>query len=77
MRRTPRPLSDVVEERRLRREQEDRDIEACKAKLAKEHGLERNAKFEQAWKLAWDLGHPEGFAEIELYFDDLAELIRP
>ena len=59
------------------REQETRDIEALKLRLAVRHGLERNAKFDKAWYLAWDYGHADGLKEVEQYFDELAELLKP
>lgn len=59
------------------RVQEARDIEAAKAELATKHGLERNAKFDRAWSIAWDLGHSAGIHEVKNYFHDLADLLKP
>ena len=59
------------------REQEARAIEAAKAELAAVHGLERNAKFDRAWSIAWDLGHSAGIHEVKNYFSDLADLLKP
>ncbi len=58
------------------REQEARLIELSKVRLAARHGLERNAKFDKAWDLAWDYGHADGLKEVEQYFDELAELLK-
>lgn len=54
-----------------------RDIEASKNRLSKECGVERNTKFDKAWMIAWDHGHSSGLDEVELYFRELAELIKP
>ena len=56
--------------------QEAREIELSKARMADKHRLERNEKFEKAWKIAWDEGHSSGLAEVESYFDKLAELLK-
>lgn len=52
-------------------------IEDIKNALARKHGLSRNDKFEKAWNLAWDYGHSSGYDEVQLYFDELAELLKP
>ena len=59
------------------REQESRDIEAAKVELAATHGLERNAKFDRAWSIAWDIGHSAGIHEVKIWFNDLADLLKP
>lgn len=51
-------------------------IEASKEQMAAEHKLERNEKFEIAWKIAWDLGHSAGLNEVENYFSDLVPLLK-
>ena len=56
---------------------EGKSIEHSKENMAKKHGLERNAKFETAWRIAWDYGHSNGLSEVEIYFDELAELLKP
>ena len=53
------------------------EIERTKQELAYNHGLERNAKFDRAWEIAWSLGHASGFSEVRSYFDELADLIKP
>jgi hypothetical protein len=60
-----------------RRQKEAELIEQTKEKLAKEYHLERNAKFERAWDIAWDWGHSNGFTEVECYFAELVDLLRP
>lgn len=64
-------------EQRTWREEMARDIEASKARMAKECGVERDAKFYKAWQIAWDHGHSAGLDEVEMYFRELAELIKP
>lgn len=64
-------------ERQQRREEEAQDIEAAKAEVAEDHGLERNKKFDLAWAIAWDHGHSFGISEVKNYFNELADLIRP
>jgi len=59
------------------RKAESKAIESAKAEMAAEHGLERNAKFDKAWGIAWGHGHSNGIDEVKLYFGELAELIRP
>lgn len=64
------------EARRKHYEEEALKIEETKNRLAAEYSIERNAKFEKAWSLAWDYGHSSGFDEVERYFGDLVELIK-
>ena len=52
------------------------EIEAAKYAVARDHGLERNAKFDKAWDIAWSHGHASGLNEVVMYFDELAELIK-
>lgn len=51
-------------------------IEAMKDRLSKEHSVPRDAKFDKAWKLAWDYGHSGGYHEVEMCFSDFVELIK-
>lgn len=66
-----------VEQRRQWREQEARDIEASKAKMASEYGLERDHKFDIAWDISWSRGHSSGINEVENYFGELVDLLVP
>lgn len=68
---------DQSEAIRLWREQEARDIETAMEELAQEYGLERNAKFNRCWSIAWELGHSSGIDEAKNYFHDLVDLIKP
>ncbi len=68
---------DLITKRQQWREQMERDREESKARMAKEHGLERNNKFELAYSIAWSHGHSSGIQEVEMYFEELAELLKP
>ena len=63
------------EERKAHFAEEDRQIEAAKAELATAYGLERNAKFETAWNIAWEFGHAVSLAEVKYYFGELTPLL--
>lgn len=60
-----------------RKAEEARQVEEVKDRLAKSYGLKRDAKFNRAWDIAWDHGHADGFGEVEMYFDQLVDLIKP
>lgn len=59
------------------RQREEQEIEDAKILLAAEYGLERNAKFDKAWAIAWSLGHSSGIGEVKNYFHELAPLLEP
>lgn len=66
------------EERRQWREQEERDIEASKQRMARETGVPRShPKFERLWDMAWQEGHSNGISEVEQYFREFAQLVVP
>lgn len=65
-----------TEQHRLWREQENAHIAALQTKLSIKHSVPRNAKFDKAWRLAWEYGHSSSFEEVESYFDELVELIK-
>jgi hypothetical protein len=65
------------EERRRYYEEEARLIEESQSRLAQEYDLERNAKFDIAWSIAWQHGHSSGVHEVESYFRDLVPLLKP
>jgi len=66
-----------TEDRRKWREQEAKDIETAKLELLQEYGLERTAKFERAWEIAWNQGHAYGIEPVKEYFRELADLLSP
>lgn len=59
------------------RAEENARIEEAKNRLAKEHGVPRNARFDKAWAIAWEHGHSCDLSEVEGYFNELVELIKP
>jgi hypothetical protein len=69
-------IADALERRRKRIEQQAQQEEKIKARLAAEHRIPRDAKFDKAWGIAWDLGHSSGFSEVEDYFHQIVELIK-
>lgn len=62
--------------REAARAEENARIEESKNRLAAEHGVPRNARFEKAWDIAWVYGHSSGLSEVEIYFSDLVELLK-
>jgi len=78
---TDRIQSEAALERaRKRREwldEQAREAEQIKDRLAAEHGVPRDAKFDKAWSIAWSFGHRSGFSEVRCYFDEIVELIKP
>jgi hypothetical protein len=70
-------LTDALQRRRERIERQAQQEEQVKARLAAEHSIPRDAKFDKAWGIAWDLGHSSGFSEVEDYFHQIVELIKP
>ncbi len=66
-----------AQQRKEYNEREAREIEEAKASLAVEYKIPRDAKFDKAWRLAWEYGHSSGLSEVRLYFSELVELIRP
>lgn len=57
--------------------EEARQVGEVKDRVAKSYGLKRDAKFDRVWAIAWDHGHAYGLAEVESYFSDLVDLIKP
>ena len=49
---------------------------AFKKALFEKHNVTNNDKAELCYRIAYDFGHSSGFSEVELYFDDLVELIK-
>ena len=68
-------------EQRAKREAEkaaeNAEIEEVKAWFADYHKLPRDAKFDLAWRIAWDRGHGSGMEEVKNYFEELIDLIKP
>jgi hypothetical protein len=47
-----------------------------KADLEAEHGLVGHPKADMLWSKAYEHGHSSGFAEVVVYYDDLADLLK-
>lgn len=69
------PLSNT-EMRRFQMAEESRLKDEQKQKLAQDNGLVGNPKLDLLYDKAWEIGHANGFSEVEFWFEDLAELIR-
>lgn len=72
---TPTPETDAKWE--AEKAAQDAEIEEVKAEFAENYNLERNAKFDRAWEIAWEHGHGGGIGEVRNYFIDLIDLITP
>ena len=66
----------TAEERKAYFAEQAREIEAAKAELAAEHDLDRNEKFELAFRIAWDRGHSSGMDDVKNCFHDLVPLLQ-
>ena len=60
-----------------RLQKEIKDRLAHQASLEQKHGLTGHPKADKLYQLAWDFGHSSGYHEIEYYYDDFAELLKP
>lgn len=69
--------AEKAEKARQRWERQAKERQDLKDELAETHGLNKDAKFEKAWIMAWDHGHSEGYDRVREVFEDLAELIKP
>ena len=58
-------------------QEQARQIECAKAEMAAVYNLPRDARFDTAWNIAWDLGHSSGISEVKIYFGDLVPLLKP
>ena len=77
-----RLLSELmIKERRERMERERRELEAkieqSKQGLAEFWEIKRDAKFDRAWRIAWEERHSSGIGAVEDMFGNLVELIKP
>jgi hypothetical protein len=60
---------------RFRKQADERH--AHQAKLEAKHGLTGHPKADKLYALAWDMGHSAGYSEVEIYYDDMADLLKP
>lgn len=58
------------------REEIKKNTTKFKIALFKKHSIEDNPKNDKCFEIAWDLGHSNGLSEIEIFFDELVELIK-
>lgn len=49
---------------------------ALKVRLEEENDLVEHPKAGMLWSKAWEMGHSAGLSEVELYYNDLAELLK-
>lgn len=49
--------------------------EMFKIDLFEEYGIENYPKKEKVFEYAWDRGHSSGFSEVEIYFEELVQLL--
>lgn len=47
-----------------------------KTDLLEEYGVTDHPKADKAFSIAWDIGHSNGFSEIEHYFTELLPLLK-
>ena len=64
------------QERVRRREEENRKEREFRQRLIDKHGLDGHPKESVLYQLAYDYGHSAGWTEVEMYYDDLAELLK-
>jgi hypothetical protein len=50
---------------------------AHQEKLEAKHGLTGHPKAAKLYALAWALGHSAGFGEVEICYDEMADLLKP
>lgn len=69
--------SKVSFDNRLKwREDENRLCQQFEQDLYEEHELENHPKKEEAFRIAWELGHSSGLSEVEMWFTELAGLMK-
>jgi hypothetical protein len=67
----------VRQAERIRVEKEWREkTDALRERLEKENGLAEHPRREMLWNKAWEHGHSAGLADVEYYYDDMAELLK-
>ena len=60
---------------RLQKQANERDRH--QATLEARHGLTGHPKADKLYSLAWDMGHSAGYGEVENYYSDMADLLKP
>lgn len=64
------------EEMRRKNEEARRQAEELKARLERENGVVNHPKRDLLWAKAWEHGHSAGLSEVEIWYDDLVELLK-
>jgi len=59
-----------------RRAKENRAKAKHKSELEDKYGLSKHPKADLLYELAWRWGHSSGFSEVEIYYEDFAELLK-
>jgi len=49
---------------------------AHKDKMEEEHGLSGHPKADLLYEMAWDMGHADGYNEVETCYADMARLLE-
>jgi len=58
-------------------EKGDRDMRVkFRDDLAAKHGLTLHPKLAELWSLAWKYGHSAGLYEVQIYFEEMAVLLK-
>jgi hypothetical protein len=47
-----------------------------KARMEANHGLSGHPKADKLYEIAWEFGHSAGYGEIEIYYDQLVDLVK-
>jgi hypothetical protein len=60
---------------RFKRQAEE--VATHRATLEVKHGLVGHPKAARLYELAYEIGHSAGYHEVEIYYDDMADLLKP
>lgn len=72
------PFGERGSKERLAYQAEDgRLYEEFRKDMFEHYGVAGHPKVETAYRIAWDHGHSAGYGEVDIYFSELAELLKP
>lgn len=60
-----------------KQKKEREQVAAFKDELETVHQIKGHPKAQRLWELAWQHGHSNGLEEVEMYYSDFVELIKP